>query len=92
MPVFNGNTSTNATSTAYENPFKLKYFNITNKSGGVVTVNVGILYGSTFVITPYNLVLSAGDMLVSDDEILVAIGHQIYLTTTGSVDYYFALE
>ena len=92
MPSFFGNTSTNATSTAYDNPYKITYYNIVNKSGGSVTINVGILYGSTFSIVPYNLVLNSGDAFFSDDKELVLAGHQIFLTTTGSVDYYFSLE
>lgn len=92
MPVFKGNTSTNATSSAYDIPYKITYFNITNKSGGSITLNIGILYGSTISITPYNLTLDAGDTPYLTSPILVLAGHQIYITTTGNIDYYFSLE
>jgi len=92
MPVFKGNTSTNATSTAYDNPAKILSFSIVNKSGGAITVNVGILSGSTFAIVPYNLAMDAGDILNSDDVILLPVGYQISVVTSGNIDYFFTIE
>jgi len=93
MPIFSGNTSTNAASTAYDIPYKIKYFSVVNKSGVGITVNVGVLYGSTlYYITPYNMTLGAGETLYASEDILVLAGRQIYLSVTDSVDYYFDLE
>jgi len=92
MPIFSGNTSTNATSTAYDIPYNIKYFSVSNKAGVAVIVNVGILYGSTVYITPYNMTLGAGETLYFNDYVLLLQGRQIYLSTTDSVDYYFNFE
>jgi len=93
MPIFAGSTSTSATSTAYDNPTTIKSFSLTNKSGGAITVNASILYGSTNVwITPLNLQLDAGEMYEDDKEILLTIGEQIYILVSGSCDYYFTIN
>ena len=93
MPVFSGQSSGTMTSTAYTVPYKLNSFTIVNKTGGDITVNVGILFGSSFDFLPYNLVLNAGDMVDAHDmNRRIEAGHQIYLTATGTVDYYFSLE
>lgn len=93
MPVFSGNTSTSALSTAYTNPLKIKSFSITNKTGGAVTINVSILYGSTNTwITAVNKSLAANEIYQDDDEKLLLNGHQIYVLVSGSCDYYFTLE
>lgn len=92
MPVLSGNTSSSATSTAYDIPCSIRFFSLVNKSGGAITVNVGVLYGSTVAIIPYNLSMAAGDTLISNNEILIPVGHQVYISTSGSLDYYFVLE
>lgn len=92
MPDFSGNTTTSDTSAVYNNPVAIKSFNITNKTGGAVTVNAAILYGSTAVwITPLNKSLSAGEMYEDDKEILILPGRQIYILVSGGCDFHFTL-
>ncbi len=93
MPVFKGNTSTSAESTPYGVPAKIKSFSLTNMTGGAITVNVAIFYGSSIVqISPLNYSLSAGMMLEDDKEILIPRNYQIYISVSGSCDYYFTIE
>lgn len=92
MAVFYGNTSSNATSTAYSIVSTINFFSLVNKSGGTITVNMGILYGSTYSITPYSISLADGEAYISNDRILVPIAHQISITTSGSLDYYVVIE
>lgn len=95
MPVFSGNTSTSATSTAYEIPSKIVSYSLVNKSGGAVLVNVSILYGSTNIWLPpsLNKSLAAGEAYVySGESITLLAGRTIYVLVNGSVDYYFSIE
>lgn len=95
MPVFSGNTTTSATSTAYEIPATIKSYSLVNKTGGAVTVNVSILYGSTNITIPpsLNKSLSAGEAYVySGESITLLAGRTVYLLVSGSVDYYFSIE
>jgi len=93
MPNFFGNTSTAAQSTAYNIPSMLISFSVVNKTGGAVTINVGILFGSTYDIIPMNKSLAAGEAYIySGEPIKIPKNHQISLTASGSVDYYFTIE
>lgn len=93
MPVFKGTTSSAAQSTAYSIPAYLNSFSVVNKTGGAVTINIGILYGSTYEIIPLSKSLSAGEAYIyTGQPILIPINHQISLTTSGSVDYYFSIK
>lgn len=94
MSTFSGNTSTSATSTAYKLPAKIKAFSLVNKSGGAITVNVSILYGSTNIwLTELNKSLAAGAAYRVDvADILLPMSHQIYVLVSGACDYYFSIE
>ena len=93
MPVFSGNTSTSAISTAFALPATIRSFSITNKSAGAVTVNASILLGSTNIwITPLNVSLAAGEMYKGTEEITLLIGEIIYVLVSGSCDYYFNIS
>lgn len=93
MPVLKGNTSSAAQSTAYSIPAYLISFSVVNKTGGAVTINVGILYGSTYDIIPLSKSLAIGEAYIySGQPILIPINHQISLTTSGNVDYYFTIQ
>lgn len=93
MPNFKGNTATSALSTAYEIPAMIKQYRLVNKTGGAITVNASILFGSTNIsITPYNKSLGSGEVyIVEDANIMLAAGEQIYVLTTGSLDYHFTI-
>lgn len=90
--VHKGSTNTSVTFTAVNIPTTIKWFSLVNKTGGVVTVNMGVLYGSTFAIIPYNKSLSTGDAYISNDEILVPANNQITITASGNIDYYVVIE
>lgn len=93
MPVFSGSTSTSATSTAYAIPSEIKSFSVTNISGGVVTLNVSIIYGSTnILISPYNYSLASDGIYEDSKGIKLLADHQIYILVDGSCDYYFSIE
>lgn len=93
MPSFIGRTSSAAQSTAYNIPCNLISFSIVNLTGGAVTVNVGVLFGSTFKIIPLAKSIAAGDYFVySGPPILIPANYQISLTASGSVDYCFSIQ
>lgn len=92
MPLIAGNTSTSFTSGAYENSVFITGFSLANKSGGSMTVSIGILYGSTFYVL-YNHSLSAGESYVySGNEILIPVGHTIYISSSASCDYVITIK
>ena len=92
MAVFSGNSATSATSTAYDIPKKIKSLSLVNKTGGAITVNASIFYGSTNIwITPYEHPLAANQGYFDDKEIIIPAGYQIYVLVSGSTDYYFTL-
>jgi len=93
MPAFEGNTSSSAISTAYTIPVEIKSFSLVNKTGGAITANVSILYGSTNIsIIPLNKSISANDYFSDTRRILIPTGYQIYVLVSGNCDYYFTLE
>lgn len=93
MPAFFGNTSGIVSSTAYNLPTKITAFSLVNKSGGGITVNVGIISGSAIFIIPLNKALAAGEAYIySGDAINVLAGYSIYVSVSGSTDYYFTIE
>jgi hypothetical protein len=92
MPAFSGNTATNATSTAYDVPSKIISFSLANKTGGAITVSIGVLYGSTFYFLYTHPLAAAGaadsEYIYLGAEILIPANRQIYIAATGSCDYY----
>lgn len=92
MANFYGNTSTSATQT-FTCAATIKTFNITNKTGGAVTINVSILYGSTNTwITPYNKSVAMNDFYEDDKEIDILPGSSIYVQVSGNCDFYFSIR
>lgn len=92
MPVFEGNTATSATSTANNITSVIVSFSLANKTGGGITASVGVLYGSTIFIL-YNKSISTGDSYIySGKEISVPAEYQIYVSVSGSCDYYFSIK
>ena len=94
MPIFAGNTSGSIVQAAKNIPSGILTYSIVNKSGGNVNVNVYIIdnNGVDISITPLNLLLNSGDSLYSSNGIKVLSGYSIFITTTGSIDYYFSIE
>ena len=92
MPNFFGTTTTTAIGDAINIPYMVKSFSIANKTGGSVTVSAGIVFGSTVVYWLYNESLAAGENYVwPGEEILVEAGYAIFVTASGSSDYYFSI-
>jgi hypothetical protein len=93
MPVFDGITSSSATEVANNIPSGVLSFSIANTSGGGVTVNLYIGEASAYVrIVPKDLALDDGDTVYNDNPIKVLAGKNIFLTTTGTVEYYFSIS
>ncbi len=93
MPVFSGNITSNATSTAYPSPTKIVSFSLANKTGGNVDVSVGIFYGSSIAYILYQKqVVTKDSYIYLGEEILVPANYQIYIAVSGSTDYYFTLK
>lgn len=94
MPIFAGNSATSAVSTAYNISSKIKSFSLVNKTGGAITVNVSILYGSTNIsIIPMNKSLAVNEAYIyTGEEITLLAGRRIYILVNGSCDYFFSIE
>lgn len=94
MPVFKGSTSGSIAQVAHNIPSGIMTFSIANTSGGSVTLNLYVSdgVGSDIRVLPMNLTLSAGDAVFSSNGIKVLGGNNIYITTTGAVQFYFSIE
>lgn len=82
--------------TFVSNPFEasciIKSYSITNKSGGSNIVRAGIVLGST----PIEIcrVPSPTDDSVRETltHIIIPKGYSLFVTTSGTADYYFSVE
>jgi hypothetical protein len=92
MPVFSGNTATNKTSAAYNIPAKIISFSLVNKTGGAITAIVGIVYGSTFDVLYNEPLAAAGKYIYNGGEMILPAYNQIYISVSGSTDFYFSIE
>lgn len=92
MPVFKGNTSGSILQVAYNIPSEIVSFSLVNKSGGAITVNVYIRdAGVDTAIISLNKSLAAGEDYQSDIKRKMLANTSIFITASGSVDYYFTL-
>lgn len=94
--VFDGTTASNATSIASGNATDIVSFTISNKTGGAVTVRVGIFYGSAIVYILYNEPLAAAgsagcNYVYLGEKIRVLPGYQIFVNVSGTCDFYFTI-
>lgn len=94
MSVWSGNSTGSVTQVAYKIAAGLMSYSLVNKSGGGVVINLYVVdaLGNSVLILPYNLTLSAGDSVFSSIPLTVAANSSIYMTVTGSVDYYFTVS
>ncbi len=96
MSVFKGNTASTATSEANNIPSDIISFSIANKTGGTITASVGVLYGSTATYFLYTKPLAAAGALESEyiytgKPIRIEANHQIFVSVSGSTDFYFTI-
>lgn len=95
MPVQSGSVSSTKTLASFNIPSKIISFSLANKTGGAITVTVGIIYGSTFDIL-YNNALTAsgsagcGYVYVGPPILLPAL-NAVFLSVSGSTDFYFSI-
>lgn len=93
--VFNGTTATNATSETLSTAADIVSFSIANKSGGAVTVSVGIFYGSSVTYILYNEPLGGSDpnnYVYLGERITIPTNHAIVVSCSGACDYYFTIK
>ena len=94
MPVLSGNTSGSINLVGYNIPSTIESFSIVNKSGGTVSVTIYISdgEGNDIAITALNYSLSAGQAYVRKTPIIVLPNNNIYIVTSGEIDYYFTID
>ena len=94
MPIFKGSVNGSIAQVAYNIPNGVMTFSLVNTSGGSVTINLYVSdgVGNDVRVLPMNLTISAGDSVFSTNGIKVLGGNNIYITTSGSVQYYFSIE
>ena len=93
MPVFSGNTTGSVLQVAYGIPSKIVSFSLSNKAAGNITVYLAIRTNNGDVtILPDGLVLAEDDTYTSDVPIVLPSGFSIFITTSGSLDYFFSIE
>lgn len=94
--VFNGTTATNATSEALLTAADIVSFSIANKSGGAVTVSVGLVYGSSITYLLYNEPLGGGtdpnNYVYLGGRITIPVNYSIFVSVSGTCDYYFTVK
>jgi hypothetical protein len=91
--VFNGSTSSNATSVALESSGDIVSYTIANKSGGAITASVGIFYGSSITYILYNEAIGAGETYVYLGGVVnIQSGYAVFVSVSGSADYYFTIK
>lgn len=91
--TFFGNTATAATSTPVNIPTVIESFSIANKTGGAITVSVGFVYGSSVTYILYNKSVNSGDSYIySGEAITVEAEYSVYVSVSGSADYYFSIN
>lgn len=91
MPVFSGVCVSSNLSQAYNIPSIIKSFSLVNKTGGGVTVTVGIIYGSTFDILYNKALATATEFIYIGKEILLPANNRIYISASGATDFYFSI-
>jgi len=93
MPVFFGVTATSETNNPINIPHMIKSFSLANKTGGGITVSIGVVFGSSVTYWLYNKALAAGENYVwPGEEILVESNYSIFVSASGACDYYISIE
>lgn len=91
MPNFSGVCVASNLSEAYPIPSLIRSFSLVNKTGGGVTVTVGLIYGSTFDILFNEPLAAAGKFIYSGNDILLPANNRIYIAASGATDFLFSI-
>ncbi len=90
MPVFEGRNVSSATEVAANIPKGIMSFSVVMNTGGSLDIYIG--EGSLYTKIFSALSLDTGDNLYSKNPIKVLANKNIYIVTTGNIDYYFSIE
>jgi hypothetical protein len=88
---WSGNVNGNALSSPYPETRVVSSFYLTNRAATATTVDIYMITPQQVSIAPLNMQLAAGNTY-EGDEIILKYGHQLKITTSGSVDYYFSFS
>lgn len=91
MPNFSGVCGSSELSQAYNIPSLIRSFSLANKTGGSVTVTVGLIYGSTFDILYNKSLNSATEFIYTGNDILLPANNRIFIASSGNVDFIFSI-
>lgn len=93
MPVLSGNISGSILCDSYDIPCKIISYVLTNKAVGNITVNLAIRTSNGDIhLLPDGLTLAEGDSHRENVTMLLPSGFSVFITSSGSCDYYFSLE
>lgn len=94
MPVFKGNTSSALGLTGFNIPSTIKSIILSNKESFPIYLTLYIQESgeNDVAITAVGYRLLSGQAYIRDIPILVKASNNIYIDTTGSVDYYISVE
>jgi hypothetical protein len=94
MPVLKGNTNSNLALTGFNIPSTIKSVILSNRESFPIylTLYVQETGESDIAITAVGYRLLSGQAYIRDIPILVRAENNIYIETTGSVDYYISVE
>lgn len=95
MSILSGTTAGSIKSTALNIPCTIKSFSVYNKTGVAVVVTIAIEQNSSDTyIASVNLAASGstGSSFYQEANIKVPKLGKIYITTSGSIDYYFTID
>ncbi len=94
MPVFEGTTSGSILQVAANIPSGVLGGVITNNTAGSVTLNIYVRNesGTDIRIAPKDNSIAAGKSYYIYEGLKLLSGSAIFITTTGSVDYYITID
>ncbi len=92
MPVILGNTTGSIRSIALNIPSTIVSHSLTNRTGGGITVSLGVFTPIGAEIYFWSGSIAAGATQISDIHIKIMDGYQVLLIVSGSCDYYFNIE
>lgn len=92
MANFIGNTASTATKSASNIPQYIVGFSLCNRHNNTMTVNVGIVYGSTFLILNQHSLSAYANYIYSGEKIVIPVGYELFVSATESCDYIFTIE